>query len=1522
MITSPFPIFFSPKAKVANSFLTTPQTPAPKWQDLSKPTQWALVAYQTAKLQPYDQGLPDAFHTLRLRLGDILAFAETYRHDKARYDQWRARIRATDPSRNDLAFYHRADAWTNMDLVAYFVSGRDVRQGRRYLRHVVGEAAADVDDLEGYRGRRAEFFTIPGMDELDVAFLRDAALRGVDTEYGDLTRESIDWLLSSYPHDFSSSSFSSSNKKAAPRATTATYHQQDKPFQPRTPESLKQDVKKFPTTSNNNMDGAASEDDDNDDDDDNEIVELTSPFDRNFPYIAHEPFYYSQYSNSNSNSTQQAVSARHTPPVGSSPQQERLRPVVTPGRPRDRLDGGVVQQSSDSVLDATWDPAGSSDPSGPSSPIFRWSPRPTARDGAAEQGEGGHSPSVRGAPDPQDESQPHPQPSSYDHGPKDPEQQQEQQQQEMAGDYDELRSRILQLRMLRGHRNVGPEGPSEHLGGNSTDHIFVGDNGPYQEGEGPGGFFADQPMDVDAPFPFDGALIAPAPGEDGVMYPEAAGYIPDPQQASQALADAILGPENLAVLEEQYGSGPIGPHDYNMQSPQQGGQPSFLLQDAPVIRDSRTDSVYQGPQDVTGFPPPPLLSGGLCDDVAGASLAPSASCSHYENRVRDFEGELRDSTDANSGVFHRAHNNQHVFMNPVDSNVGLAPRLHHYNGSSLPPHLAFNREWYASQQPAVHSFPRYPVPGWGRPPMWGPDPMLAQDTQVYGNEGGVLASFVPGHPAPNALIDPRLLDARTSYNNGMMGSVPPVLGQPQLAPPPSQTTRANVPNTPAAPGVGRSSSSNNNVLVLSPVPGDDERTPTQGQRQASQSSITTAAAAAAARATPTRSSATKGAVRLSLVETPSGQAVLQQEPVVNKNKPSTPPPPPPPPHSNPKKRALEADEPVVVVAATPARPRGGRRPHRKETCSLESDEDFNGVGVPICESDDDDWVEPKKRRYSGRKGKKAGEAAKGKKPSGAETPQGKKPSQATPRRKKPGEASKGKKAGDAAPKEKKPVETPKPKYTRRKKKTDADSNGAPPAPGPVSAVAGPEEAAAPLLTHPRPHAAILGVAPGVNNPSVPSGAWPPAAMSSSAGSDELPTPPVSNDFSALVTPGLTEFGHHPNGSAPAVTSGTVANNNTTGEGHALVSELPNQKPKRKTPRRPQDPKDETATKPKRARTKKTDATSKKDTRAAPPPPAGRKETPVPLPPMPFMCPGQQQGGSSGNDNNSASPQPATVSSGPEAAPMASTQRPCAAQQEDRTSSALAHKGSYRNRISAEEFDAMSSRGEMLSFGQPQQTGGPVAAATPHSGEPYFVMVPALSGIPIIPQTCYPRPEPTSSLADAFTGVYAASTAVRPAAPGTTSPTQRSSTAHDDAAGENAVARNIQEAQKKIRASVKTAQSGFPGAQPVAPTATDAQPCVPRTESFFAPIRSNTGSPTQPHPQPTPTPTQEKAQPSRKNSIDPKTGRPRVGRPRTRTPKDSSPKSPEEQPQTEQTEQAGITHDDVVDQGVNTPADEP
>lgn len=299
----------------------------------------------------------------------------------------------------------------------------------------------------------------------------------------------------------------------------------------------------------------------------------------------------------------------------------------------------------------------------------------------------------------------------------------------------------------------------------------------------------------------------------------------------------------------------------------------------------------------------------------------------------------------------------------------------------------------------------------------------------------------------------------------------------------------------------------------------------------------------------------------------------------------------------PSKCSLDefTNEPVV---ATPTSARSRARAH-KDTFALESDDDFKGVHVPICEPDDDDYKPKKGKTVHKRNNSGTAAAAKGTRATSA-TPRKKKPTittadgEATPQTPKAAPAPKVKKADSAAPKR---------KYVN-KKKPDTNNNDAPAASvpavsGPVMpAVAGfPPAALMPAMMPQPPFAPVM---PAVADPSF--AALMPAMM------PQFPSPP--RGYCYVQTSG--GWGLFPlDGTAPAgVAAGQEAS-------PALVlPEAPPSKPKSTRRKKKEDEEDGTPEKPKpkRARTKKADAASNKGNNIVVHP-LCQKETPVPLPPM-------------------------------------------------------------------------------------------------------------------------------------------------------------------------------------------------------------------------------------------------------------------------------------------------------------------
>lgn len=617
------------------------------------------------------------------------------------------------------------------------------------------------------------------------------------------------------------------------------------------------------------------------------------------------------------------------------------------------------------------------------------------------------------------------------------------------------------------------------------------------------------------------------------------------------LGDAIPVP---AVLEM-----PVEPdvdiEPESLQSPQSPQDSGLFPHRANRTHDGRVGSIYHGMHNATGFPPP--LSAPYGGQVGNAinqgaknvaDVLPSvsgrqggsspASDGSYRRRVIEFEEQMRNTRASNGVAVHQENN---------DCGPGPAADFR------------FDEEWYAAMQPVVSNA------------YSGSSPI-----QLLRHDWAWLQ--INHRPDENdddgvALFEPRLRDTYPSNDT--------VPGHHQ-----SQMTQANDPNTGAPPVVGPS---RGYATILSPVPeAAEEMTPTQGQT--SRENL----------ATNATGSASKGPVRLSLVEKPNGQAVVWHEAITGINHSA-------PPRRESNKRTLDElveddNEPTVK---TSARPRV--RAHRKDTVALESDDDFKGVSVPICESDDEDYNPKRAKTVRKRKnsvvaptGKKASVAPRNKKKTTDEASQEQKPAQ--------------------APKEKKAANAPK------KKKVDANNhdNGAP-ASMPISAAAMPAVAgppsAAPMPALPWLDMASFGNDAGLNNfESLVADGFPPEAADFDCAAI-LPTPPVSNDWRVLPSEAFGGCGLPSEGITPATHAAGAAID--AGEGQALGSQAPPLKPK-STQCTKKDQEDKTAEKPKPkcARAKKTDASSNKANVAHP---LCRKETPIPLPTMPMFLSGKYQG---------------------------------------------------------------------------------------------------------------------------------------------------------------------------------------------------------------------------------------------------------------------------------------------------------
>lgn len=1173
------------------------------------------------------------------------------------------------------------DVWTNLDLTTYIVSDKKILRGQEYLVHI-GEN--NVHELKNIKGRHREFFHIADMHDLDVAFLKQCAQHGVDLEYGDLTPKSINWILYNSAEGLNDPVEQHQIKQPEPRtpeslkeelkpdnldgaASDNNDHELDWPalsnpdlalgFDPfyyakdqgvphppvEWPEEKLQEVggdrlvqpalflggpQVLDVRPQLNADVLAEWN----------SAEMLTP--RTLDVLKLAPNYFGNVDLSNfpliqpndQDELQQAQQGLHQQPFE---QQEHIQPLddgacdlqqqeetaVGGGLGSAMLHAQMVHGFGNLMNEDQIGSPGEQDAQiaahdGPHeageefvfnqqdfefNPLFNQPMNPANYLEEPNDQVAGHSGPQQGNEEfvfnPQDFELNWPL--------------------DLANNFEQPGDQVA--------RNGGPHQEGEHfefsqqdcesnalldrpldldnLPGQPNDPI-VGNNGLDQERENLGfdqldldlSHLCNAPLDEDALLAFGGAELGPV---DGDLGPEIGDNM-SPEQGIQALADAVLVPEISAEMGEDLES--IDEQDHQSQSPRYEGSGLLPIRtpDAPVhVRP--LGSIYQGIQDMVGFPPPPPDLDSVYADVRSSSSSNDRS---YERKVTKYGNKLQDSIEAHR-VGHYRENND---LNSDDNGPGND--------------LRFDLGWWEREQPVIHRFPREFLPSWDDRAAWlamlghtaqaAQHGQVAQRRQVVYKEGDLLGSFVPGQPLPDTLIDPRLRGA--GNNNGAMGHVS-IPGQPQPALNQSRTAQAIISNTGNGPAVA---SASNNAVIHSPIA--EASGSTSAQSQASRANTATTGPA------PKQGSTSMG-FRLALVETPDGQAILQREPVVE-NGPRTIH------HRVPSKRVLDEflddsdDDPVMV---TPIRQR--RRSHRKETAALESDEDFLEVGVPICESDDEDYVEPTKSPYP-RKGKNISVTARGKKTA------------ATPR---------GRKKVDEAVEEEITVKLPKRKYARKSKNADKANDGAP-ASVPTSAAAGPaidDPSMAAVPMPPWPHAASFNAVYGSNDRHGPStraptrGAsapvlpWPHLVLSGlNAGSNNFafspsrlpcatpgrnhpsapPTPPVSKDSSAYPIAGVNGINSPSNGFIPAAATGVT---HIPQEVPAVALEPPVQKPKRKyTPR----PKKETegeagdTPKPKRARTKKADTANKEAPGLNPF--KGRKETPVPLPPILKFHPGK------------------------------------------------------------------------------------------------------------------------------------------------------------------------------------------------------------------------------------------------------------------------------------------------------------
>lgn len=1114
-----------------------------------------------------------------------------YREEEALYEEWSEHVKTTDPSNNNLNFYEQA--WGITDLVAYYISDRDIHLGQRYLGSL---RETNVHDLAQLKGRRSKFYIIADMHDLDLKTMKEALSWGFSSEYGNLTRNSFHWVLNYGLPD---------TPDDADQAPLAIAH--NNAAQPL------------------GLDGAES----NGEEDEDEVLEIQSPFDRNFPEIVN-PYY----------NAQQQEDRRPTLtiewPINPPQQDDPVLPVVLP---IERLE--PVGDAADFPLFGYFD----DDEDVSNGPIPMPPPGAPNRD------------AILNGVESLDPTQPRPWwalpwPQGFQDVPVDPQflgQSPVQDNVELAL-LDGPIGQDLQAKDDAEGQQV--QQPGEADGQDAKDNI---------SNDGSGDAIDDAPKELwDQFFDMDAIAAGTLSAEEmedldlpAPKYPEDVLDVKDlidyPAQAdddyeeyydySAALKKPIkygptCDPRDLTLAPGQNG---LPFHEQRYANPGEASRARAAMEgrgnwgvsprQSPGNQGGQLGLIYQGNQNVAGYPP-----------SQGAS-------SH------DFEEGLAQSAEENRRAEYQAGNKG---QQQPDNDV------------ALPEDLSFDPLWYAEQQPLVFGFSQNNIPGWGSDGLGnyaygevaeaqGPHAELAEPAQ---NAGNVVASFVPGQRAPNMLIDPALLGMNAVDGQGMIALDPEIVQEPlPAALPRSDPAQASVPNTGTAPVVGPELRFNS--MALPPVTEAD----TTGPERASTSRVNATTSTAT---TPIQSSSSNGPVLLSLATTPEGKAIVQEEPASPKKPaPVLAPLPAPvpaalPPSHVPSKRDYSEFEEVIEKepAVTPSRKHG-----RADVFLLESDDDFSQMSVPICEADDDDW-EPEAEQQSSkpattRKGRKTTAATtKGKKSSG--TPKGRKTG-VLPRTRQTGMMTRSR-SNSVVPRGNSPPASPKKRKStavkahktinaaegevskRRSNKKQKENT-------PARAVAGPSSS--------RSVPVIPGqVSPGVGTfrgprqtaPSaIPQIAWPHVVMAQLANSvdgyaddeDEppvniphapaapaprnpgsvLPTPPTSNnprDVVMSLGPLMEDIeeaaaAQGPTGAADAAgATGTIIKSEET---ENVGSQPPVAKPKRKYTKRAKTGEgNDVVPKPKRQRTNKVDAADNKG-KTAIHYPLVRKETPVPLPPM-------------------------------------------------------------------------------------------------------------------------------------------------------------------------------------------------------------------------------------------------------------------------------------------------------------------
>lgn len=559
------------------------------------------------------------------------------------------------------------------------------------------------------KGCHREFFHIEDMQDLDLAFLKQSAQRGIDLEYDALTPESINWIL----HNSAEGSNNPSEQH---------YVQQDEPYPP---EALNEKAKP------NNLDGAMLNNDENGHS--LELSTLNAPDLGGLAVESADPFHPKQHS------------------IASCPPVERTEEKF------EQVGGDRLTQPASFVSDLR---VFNLRPQDQAEAFSQWNPAqlPSPRTrGTLENASSyfkfvdlSNLPPVEFAPfnsnnEPQQAQQdfthqPFEQQEYIeipDDGPYDVQQQEEMAVGGASG------SAMLHAQMMNHHFSfahpdnyVGDAGyqVAEHGNANSReeedasdqqvymawppetarchgrpDNQFVGNNGLYQE--------------------LDDCMIDPRLFEDpGPIHHDfdfETVHSMDYEQGIQAVADGILVPELAATINQ--GLARIGDQDSRPQIPRQEhpDRLSIRTMGSPVSG-SQVNSIYQGEQHVMGCASPLANLDSMSDNFQ-SSPARDPSREHH---IVGYENKLQENMEVHRIQHYRKNND----LNPDD--MGPAKDL------------AFDQNVWDREQPVVHGFPCALHPN-----------LDAQNVPYRQN------AVISGQPLPDGPAGPRLPGVVNNYHS-------------------------------------------------------------------------------------------------------------------------------------------------------------------------------------------------------------------------------------------------------------------------------------------------------------------------------------------------------------------------------------------------------------------------------------------------------------------------------------------------------------------------------------------------------------------------------------------------------------------------------------------------------------------------------------------------------------------------------------------------------------------------------------